>query len=91
MRSKKSYIFTPKPVKSPDLSPLDYWFWSVCLVELRKNSLNSIPEIVYTVERYAASLNKDQIITALNDILPRAQACIEYDGGAFDYKPKIFQ
>ena len=40
--------------------------------------------IVNTVERYAASLSKDQIITAVNDILPRAQARIESDGGAFD-------
>ena len=22
------------PAKSPDLSPMDYWFWSACLVEL---------------------------------------------------------
>ena len=44
-----------------------------------------------TVERYAASLNKDQIITAVNDILQRAQACIESDGGAFEYKTEILQ
>ena len=41
-----------------------------------------------TVEWLAASLNKDQIITAVNDILPGAQACIESDGGAFEYKLK---
>ena len=35
-------------------------------------------------------LNKDQIITNVNDILPRAQACIESDGGAFEYKLKCF-
>ena len=49
---------------------------------------NSLPELVNTVEKYAASFNKDQIITAVNDILPRAQACIEFDGGAFEYKLK---
>ena len=36
-----------------------------------------------TVERYAAILNKDQIITDVNDILPSAQACIELDRVAF--------
>ena len=61
---------------------MNYWFWSVCLVEIRKNPPNSLPELVNTVERYAASLNKDQIITAVNDILPIVKACIEYDGGA---------
>ena len=44
-------------------------------------------ELVNTVERNAASLNKDQIITAENHILPRAQA----DVGAFDYKLKSFK
>ena len=43
------------------------------------------------VERYAVSLNKDQIITAVNDIIPRAPAYIESDGGAFDYKLKSFK
>ena len=33
---------------------LDYWFWSICLVELRKNPPNSVPELLKTVERYAA-------------------------------------
>ena len=44
-----------------------------------------------TVEIYAASLNKDQIITAVNDILPRAQACIDSDRGTFEYKLKSFK
>ena len=65
------------------------------LVEKKNSSIsnppNSLPELVNTVERYAASLNKDQIITAVNDILPRAQAYIESDGGAFEYKRKSFK
>ena len=69
------------------------------LVEEKSNSsislptltFNSFPELVNTVERYAASLNKDQIITAVNGILPRAKACIESDGGAFEYKLKSFK
>ena len=38
---------------------------------------NALPELLNPVERYVASLNKDYTITAVNDILPRAQACIE--------------
>ena len=44
-----------------------------------------------TVGRYAASLNKDQIITVVNDIQLIAQTCIESDGGAFLYKLKSFR
>lgn len=78
----------PWPARSPDLSPLDYWFWSVCMVELRKNPPNSLPDLVNTVGGYAASLNYDQISAAVKDVLPRANACIEADGGAFEYKLK---
>ena len=66
------------------------------LVEEKPNSSisnlsNSLSELVNTVERYATSLNKDQIITAVNEIQPRAQACIESDGGAFEYELKSFK
>ena len=60
-------------------------------ISLQAPTSNSLPEIVNTVERYAASLNTNQIITTVNDILPRAQACIESDGGAFEYKLKSFK
>ena len=68
------------------------------LVEEKPNSFISLPtptsisllELVTTVERYAAIINKYQIISALNDTLPRAQACIDSDGGAFEYKLKAF-
>ena len=42
----------PRPAKSAELSPMHYWFLSVCLVELMKNPPNSISELVNTVERY---------------------------------------
>ena len=60
-------------------------------ISLPTQTSNSHPELVNTVERYATRLNKDQIITAVNDILPRAQACIGSDGGAFEYKLKSFK
>ena len=83
------FTVRPWPAKSPILSPLDNWFWSVCLVELGKNLPNSLPELVNTVERYAASLNNYQIITAANEILHRA--CIESDGRAIEYKLESFK
>ena len=81
LRSRKRYFVN-------DNNEKNRWFWSVCLIELRKNTPNSITVLVNTVERYAASLNKDQIITAVNNILARAQSCIESDRGTFEYKLK---
>ena len=55
----------------------------ISYISLPTSNSNSLPELVNTVESYAASLNKDQIITAVNDIPPKAQACIESDGEVF--------
>lgn len=78
----------PWPARSPDLSPLDFWFWSVCLAELRRNPPSSLDELKETVEVYSNTLEKEEIIKACRDILPRADACIQSGGGAFEYKLK---
>ena len=72
---------------------IDYCFWFVCFVEFRKNLPNSLPELVNAEEKYTANLNKEQIITAVNynNILQRAQAGIESDRGAFEFKLKYFR
>ena len=62
-----------------------------CSISLPTPTSNSLPELVNTVVTYAASLNKDQNITAVDDVLPWAQAWIESDVGAFYYKLKSFK
>ena len=42
--------------RSPDLSPLDFWLWGVCLAELRRSPPGSIEELKETVNAYADSL-----------------------------------
>jgi hypothetical protein len=78
----------PWPAKSPCLSPLDYWFWSVCLQELRRNPPNTLEELMETVNEYSDSLEKEEIMKAVGNILKRAECCIEAEGGAFEYKMK---
>ena len=76
----------PWPSRSPCLSPLDYWFWSVCLAEVRKNCPASLDELINTVNQFACSLEEEAIRKACNNIKFRAQACIESDGGPFEFK-----
>ena len=35
----------PWPAKSPDLSPLDYWFWGVAMSELRRVPPSTLSEL----------------------------------------------
>ena len=76
------------PAKSPDLSPLDFWFWSVCLAELRRNPPISLEELQATVEEYSNSLDKDDIKKACRHIITRAEAFIKANGGDIEYYMK---
>ena len=54
----------PWPAKSPDLSPLDYWVWSLCLDELLRRSPPAfLEDLKDIVENFADSLQKQEAIT----------------------------
>ena len=75
----------PWPAKSPDLSPLDYWFWSVAMQELSRNPPSSIEELKSIVEGFAASLDPTEVNKAVRSITKRAQACAAKNGGHFQH------
>ena len=52
------------PSRSPDLTPLDYWFWAVALEELRRNPPATLQELQVTVERFAGNLDRNDMWSA---------------------------
>ena len=70
----------PWPSRSPDLSPLDYLLWSVCLRKLRKEPPNSMDELQDTVDEFVHNLNRRMVIKSARDIQVRAKACKEAKG-----------
>ena len=81
----------PWPSRSPDLSPLDFWFWSVCLEELRRCPPRSLEELQDTVTIFADTLSREEVTKSARNILIRARACKEAAGGVFEYKLKKFK
>ena len=71
------------PSRSPDLSPLDYWYWSHiqklmkdrCLEEGRRP--DTIVEIKNMVEELSETLSENDIRRAVANIRKRAQKCLE--------------
>ena len=55
------------PSRSPDLSPLDFWFWSVCLRELRRVPPTSLEGLQETVNNFVQRLDKEEIIKSARD------------------------
>ena len=74
----------PWPAKSPDLSPLDFWFWSVAMAELRRDPPPSIQSLKSTVEAFVDSLDPEEINRSVQHLRRRARACIDRGGGTFE-------
>lgn len=70
----------PWPARSPDLSPLDYWFWSVALTELRRNPPSCLEELKMVVEAFAGSLEPEEVRRAVRHLRQRAETCVSRKG-----------
>ena len=56
---------TRRPARSPELSPLDYWFWSIVHSSYRARlPPHTLAELKETVEVFAESLDEDEVIDA---------------------------
>ena len=75
----------PWPTSSPDLSPLDFWFWGVCLDELRKNPPSSMEELRATINSLARRMSPAEIRKAVNNVAKRAKTCIAASGDNFEH------
>ena len=78
----------PLPSNSPDLSPLDYWFWSAAMAEVRRVQSKTLEELKLCVENYAKSLSKEQVNKAVTNIFKRARWCVNKKGGSFESQLK---
>ena len=72
----------PQP-KSPDLYPLDFWFWGVGMAELRRALPTTLEDLNITVEAFADSMDKEEITKAVRHLRTRAQVCKQLNGAAF--------
>ena len=73
------------PAKSPDLSPLDFWFWGVAMVEVRRVQPSTLDELKQVVEDFAEEMNSETINKAAEAVLTRSQVCLERGGRVFEY------
>ena len=74
---------------SPDLSPLDYWWWGLCLSLLRDVKPSSMAELVTTINDFAASIPSADVKKAVNNIMARADVCLAENGGHFEHNLKM--
>ena len=73
------------PSRSPDLNCLDYSFWGMAMAEVWKYKPQTIPELCEVVENFSASLSEGFIRKMVENVLKRAEKCIQAKGGHFEH------
>ena len=65
------------PPKSPDMLPLDYWFWGACEQHIKKSKPLNIDELVDLVSDYARNIPRQVVFKVVKDIYIRAGCCMD--------------
>ncbi len=81
--SLKSPVFWPP--QSPDLNPLDYFFWGYGLSFVERESPRSLDQLMDVIERWCAVLEKEDILSGVQSINRRLVFCQQAEGGHFQH------
>ncbi len=73
------------PPRSPDLNPLDYFFWGVCEAQVFENKPQSIDELKEIVTEASQSIEYDVIMSVTANLRRRAELCLQENGGFFEH------
>jgi len=73
----------PGPAHSPDLNPMDFYFWSAAQKEVFAEKTGSINSLVQCIEGFAEDCSEETIKNVCKNVLKRARLCIQAGGGHF--------
>lgn len=78
------------PPKSPDLNPLDYWFWNALkekVYEGRRTPFTSVDQLKRRVRRvWQSAINEDHLQKSILEFKKRLNAVVQNEGGPIVHK-----
>ena len=80
----------PWPPYSPDLNPLDYYFWGFVNAEVWCRKPETIEELRQIVEEVAAMITGEVIQSVMANFRKRCEVCKAMEGGHFEYALERF-
>jgi len=72
------------PSCSPDLNPLDFWFWGYCMQEIRRQHPENMQQLCTIVENTCNNTPTEIVRRSVN-INRRVQFCLQCNGGHFQH------
>ena len=73
------------PAKSPDLSPIDFSFWSQASTHLKRVKPTTLEGMKAAVEEFAANLDENAVRKMCRHTRKRALACISAESHQFEH------
>ncbi len=74
------------PARSPDLTPLDFYYWPVLKNKLfTGQEYQNLAELRERILEISASFTPQQNINAINDVNKRLQNCLAAGGAIFEH------
>ena len=74
----------PWPPRSPDLNPLDFFFWGYMKNEIWKSSPATMEDIKEKIREFCASIDDDVLHRVTQNFNSRIKRCIDANGGLFE-------
>lgn len=73
------------PARSPDLNPLDFFFWGHCKSIVYDNIPGSPDELLEKMHIAMATIDEEMLSNVHRSFIRRVQACIQMGGGHFEH------
>lgn len=74
------------PANSPDLNPLDYFFWSYLKTKVFSDNTKpkDFDELKQRITAVIAEITPAQLDSSIKNVVKRLEACVQNDGGHFE-------
>ncbi|CAK9821245.1 hypothetical protein ANTRET_LOCUS11 [Anthophora retusa] len=69
------------PPRSPDMNPLDFFFWGHVKTTVYKQPVETREEMVARIHGAVATITSETLMKVQQNIRRRAEACLEVQGG----------
>jgi len=74
------------PPRSPDLNPLDFYFWGYIKQKVYEEELTTAENMKNRIQEACTNINADVLQKVRNDFRRRLDVCIQVNGGLFKHQ-----
>lgn len=71
-------------VRSPDLSPMDFFLWGFLKEKVYTKEQENVEEVIARLHAAVAMVDAEMLLHVRNEVVRRAHACLAVNGGHFE-------